>query len=217
MPRTNRNPSSGESEREKWLERGPRLRDRPWVLEEELFGSSSRIARQRELEALLADLVEEESKLTGMADELHRHAARIAGLKRQLEALIVSPTSLQPWSDSAGRVAGGGPTSGTSEPDYMLCRCEGFEVDSPTRRVGVVEGVRYHSRIDRPDVLEVRTGPFGRHLLLIPVDEVEQVLFEEGLVVLRSAPDLRHESFHELLARLRGRMHNGSPRPHQQL
>jgi hypothetical protein len=165
------------------------------------------------LDALEAALAEEESELTRLASQLHRQAARIAGLKQRLEALRESPRSLPPSSDSAAGEAGTGPSLiATVEPDYRLCRCEGFEVDSPTRRVGVVDGLRYHSRIDRPDLLEVRAGPFGRKLLLIPVEEVDQILFEEGRLILRSTPHLRHEHFPDLLSRLRGRRHDGSPR-----
>lgn len=101
-----------------------------------------------------------------------------------------------------------------AEPDYRLSRCEGFDVNSPTRRVGVVDGLRYLSRIDRPDVLEVRAGPFGRQLLLIPVEveEVDQILVEEGRLILRSTPRLPHQYFHEFLGRLRVRRNGGSAR-----
>jgi len=211
VPRAKSNPSSGESERE-WLGRRPASRRRRWALEEELFGPDSRIARQRLLEALEDDLDMEESELSRMAEQLQRQAARIAGLKRRLEALRESPRSLPPSSEFAAGVTGAGPSlRATVEPDYTLCRCEGFEVDSPTRRVGVVDGLRYHSRIDRPDVLAVRAGPFGRQLLLIPVEEVDQILFEEGRLILRSTPHLRHEYFLDLLSRLRDRRQNGSP------
>jgi hypothetical protein len=75
----------------------------------------------------------------------------------------------------------------TFDLDYRLCRCEGFRVDSPGGRVGVVEEVHFHSRIDRPDALAVRTGFLGRPLL-IPVDDVAEVSFREERVVLVRAP-----------------------------
>jgi hypothetical protein len=212
VPRAKSNPSSGESER-KWLGHGLASHRRPWALEEELFGPDSRIARQRVLDALEAALAEEESELTRMANHLHGQAVRIAGLKQRLEALRESQRSLPPSSESAAGDTGTGPRlRATAEPDYRLCRCEGFEVDSPTRRVGVVDGLRYQSRIDRPDLLEIRAGPFGRQILLIPVEEVDQILFEEGRLILRSTPHLRHDYFPDLLSRLRGRTHDGSPR-----
>lgn len=61
------------------------------------------------------------------------------------------------------------------EPDYRLARCEGFAVRAGSRLLGVVEGVRYHSRTDRPDVLEVRGGRFGQRLLLVPVSDIESI------------------------------------------
>jgi hypothetical protein len=77
--------------------------------------------------------------------------------------------------------------------DYRLCRCEGFRVDSPAGRVGVVREVHFRSRIDRPDALAVKTGFLGP-VLLIPVDDVAEVSLREERVVLLRGPqrnDLR--------------------------
>ena len=213
MSRVKHNLSSGESERETWLVRGPRARSRPWALEGQLFGPDSAIARQKALEALEADLAEEQSELARLSEELRRQASRIAGLNKELKALTESAVRSQPApSSDAGAEETEVSVRSTVKPDYKLCRCEGFEVDSPTSRVGVVDGLRYYSRIDRPDVLEVRAGPFGRQLLLIPVEDVEQILVDEGRLILRSTPSVRHEYFDQLLARLLGRRHNGSAR-----
>ena len=73
-------------------------------------------------------------------------------------------------------------------PGPSLARCEGFEVDSPEGVVGYVEGLRFESRIDEPDLLEVRGGRFGRELVLIPVEAVEEVSLEEERIVVRSVP-----------------------------
>jgi hypothetical protein len=211
VARAKRNPSSGESEREDWLRRGPYVRSRPWAFEEELFGPGSGIARHGALEAFEADLAAEQSELAHIAEELHRHASRIAGLKTRLAAPMGSPDRVRAEPGSAA-APGTGPSGTPAEPDYRLSRCEGFDVNSPTRRVGVVEGLRYLSRIDRPDVLEVRAGPFGRQLLLIPVEEVDQILVEEGRLILRSTPRMAHQYFYELLGRLRVRRNGGSAR-----
>lgn len=69
--------------------------------------------------------------------------------------------------------------------DYWLARCEGFQVVSPDGRAGIVEEVRYASRQDRPDILVVRSGLFGRRVLLIAVEEVEDILPREERVTLR--------------------------------
>ena len=75
----------------------------------------------------------------------------------------------------------------TFDLDYRLCRCEGFRVDSPGGRVGVVQEVHFRSRVDRPDVLAVRTGLLAP-LLLIPVEEVAEVSLGDERVVLLRAP-----------------------------
>ena len=86
------------------------------------------------------------------------------------------------------------------DDDYWLCRCEGFRVESPTGRVGVVAEVRFESRVDRPDELVVRGGPFGNRVTVIPVAEVADVLPRHERIVLR--PSGARER-HERLARLR--------------
>jgi uncharacterized coiled-coil protein SlyX len=211
VPRARERSSSGESERE-WLGSGALPRSRPWALEEELLGAGSSIARARLLERLEADLVEEESELARAAEQLQRQAARLAELRARLAAATRPARERPPAAESPGDAGGERATRRVAGGlDYRLCRCEGFEVETPTRRVGVVDGLRYHSRIDRPDALEVRAGPFGRQLLLIPVEEVDRVLFEEGRLILRSAPRMRHEHLLELLSRLRGRPRDGAP------
>jgi hypothetical protein len=79
----------------------------------------------------------------------------------------------------------------TATFDYWLCRCQGFRVDSPEGRVGFVEEARFRSRVDRPDALAVRAGRVGRHLLIVPVDEVADIVPREERIVLRSAPPLK--------------------------
>ena len=60
--------------------------------------------------------------------------------------------------------------------DYWLCRCEGFRVDSAEGRIGFVRELRFDSRQEGPDLLAVRAGLFGTRLLLVPVEEVEEIL-----------------------------------------
>src|SRR5262245_9681441 len=81
------------------------------------------------------------------------------------------------------------PGDAASNFDYWLRRCEGFRVDAPPQgRVGFVEEVRYASSCDRPDVVAIRAGLFGRLLLILPVAEVAQIIPEEELVVLQRSP-----------------------------
>jgi hypothetical protein len=68
--------------------------------------------------------------------------------------------------------------------DRWLSRCDQFAVYAGGRLLGTVDGIRYGSRADRPDLIEVRGGPFGRRLLVLSVDEVEAVLPDEQAVLV---------------------------------
>jgi hypothetical protein len=211
VPRAKRSPAEEDGRRDDWLGRRAPARARPWALEEQLFGPHSDPNQQRMIDALEADLANERWELGRLEDELQRRALRIAGLEERLSQL--RPTRDEwPGEQRATPAPTSLPSSGGGvERDYLLCRCEGFEVDSPGGRVGIVDGIRYLSRIDQPDVLEVRTGPFGRDLMLIPVGEVDHIQVAEGRLVLRSTPgettdadsDERHYYLHELFGRLR--------------
>jgi hypothetical protein len=85
---------------------------------------------------------------------------------------------------AGSRVPGGA----ASNFDSWLRRCEGFRVDSPQGRVGFVEEVRYASRVDRPDVIAVRAGRLGRLLLIVPVEEIAEILPREERIVLHRSP-----------------------------
>ena len=78
--------------------------------------------------------------------------------------------------------------------DYWLCRCEGFEVDGPTGRLGFVEAVRFGSRLDRPDELLVRAGVLGRRRLVVAVSDVQEVVpGQQRLVLSRSSQQGGHD------------------------
>ena len=86
------------------------------------------------------------------------------------------------------------------DQDYWLCRCEGFRVDAPNGRLGLVEAVRFGARLDRPDELLVRCGFLGNRTLVVPVSDVEEVVPRQQRLVLRCE---RGQGGHEQLARLR--------------
>jgi hypothetical protein len=75
--------------------------------------------------------------------------------------------------------------------DYWLSHSVGLGVDAPRGRLGVVEEVRFASRIDRPDLLVVRSGRFGRRRFIISVEDVEEVRPRAKRLRLRAAPPLR--------------------------
>ncbi len=101
------------------------------------------------------------------------------------------------------------PGGAASNFDHWLRRCEGFRVDSPQGRVGVVEEVRYASRFDRPDVIAVRAGRLGRLLLIVPVGEIAEILPNEERIVLRRSP---RPTATERLQDVRGRGRPGARR-----
>jgi hypothetical protein len=74
-----------------------------------------------------------------------------------------------------------------SDRNYWLSHCEQFTVYAGGDHFGVVEGMRFESRIDRPDLLEVRCGRLGRQLVLIPVDHVEVVEPDQNVIVLQAS------------------------------
>jgi hypothetical protein len=97
----------------------------------------------------------------------------------------------------------------TDDRDRWLSRCDQFAVYAGERLLGTVDGIRYESRADRPDAIEVRGGPFGRRLLVLPVDEVEAVLPDEQAVLVDeawsggTAGERLRNLFKQLLATLR--------------
>ena len=208
-----RTPSAAEGRREVWLGRGLPTRGRVWALEEQLLEVVSEKTRSRVLSVLSADLADERARLSRLEQELHEQAVRVARLEWRLNVLqdraaARSPENGGPAERATARLRSGRSALGR---DYWLCRCEGFWVDSPAGRIGLVEGVRFLSRIDQPDLLEVRAGLLGRQLLLIPSDQVEEIIFAEGRLVLRETPRLRGDHLHALLARLRKRRRPATP------
>jgi len=187
VPRAKRNPSGEDRRREDWLGYGTPVRA-PAV------GARRRAVRPfrsaPDARGARKDIAEEQSELARLEEELQRQLAALRN-SRSTRA-IPAEAMIEP--------------SLTTPPErgFALCRCEGFQVDTPTGKVGLVEGLRYQSRIDQPDALEVRAGWLGRKLFLIPVDEVDQIFVDEGRLVVRMQPALRHDVFHELIARLRG-------------
>jgi hypothetical protein len=87
---------------------------------------------------------------------------------------------------------------------YWLCRSEGFRVDTPEGRLGLVEAVMFRLRPDEPDALIVRAGVLGRRLVIVPIEDVADVLPRKERIVLGRVPDLGGGDFlTELRSRLR--------------
>jgi hypothetical protein len=74
------------------------------------------------------------------------------------------------------------------DEDYWLGHCEGFQVDGPDGRVGVVEHVVYRSRADRPDVVAVSSGVWRVHTAEVPVGDVVDVFPAQERLVIGHGP-----------------------------
>lgn len=93
---------------------------------------------------------------------------------------------------------------GASDFAYWLRRCEGFQVDSPHGRVGFVVELRFGSSLERPDAIAIRAGLLGRLLLIVPVEEIDEILPREERIVLRRSPrPTATERLRDLSRRLR--------------
>jgi hypothetical protein len=68
--------------------------------------------------------------------------------------------------------------------EYWLRRCEGFVVETRTRRIGRVDGIRYGKSQDEPEAIAVRTSRFGRNLRLVSVEDVERIDAEQRRIVV---------------------------------
>jgi hypothetical protein len=219
VSRRKRNSPEGDAGSDDWLRAETAALSRPWAYEELLFGSARDRAQARELSAVIRELENERGELAKLHRELDRHLAKIEGLEGRLEEL--SPPVEQHTSPSASSRALPRSQMTPTEPvdfpsavvqsAYSLARCEGFRVDSPTGPVGFVEGIRFVSWIDEPDLLEVRGGRFGRELLLIPIEAVAEVSQGEGRIVIRTAPDPSVDLLHEVGDRLRRALHFHQP------
>lgn len=86
---------------------------------------------------------------------------------------------------------------------YWLCRSEGFRVDSPDGRFGLVEAVMFRLRPDEPDALIVRAGVLGRRLVIVPIEDVEDVVPRRQRIVLRTVPETSNDFVSEVRGRLR--------------
>jgi hypothetical protein len=202
MGRSKRSTSRRAKQAERWLGTNESARSRRWAYEELLLGSNgggqaSEEGQSEELSALAADLAVDLADLKRLQNELYDQVVRIAGLEGRIQALrqgAPAPAEEEePTEEVRAALDLRSLPSDPALPKAMparpsLARCEGFDVHSPEGPVGYVEGLRFVSRIDEPDLLEVRGGRFGRELVLIPVEAVDEVSLEEERIVVRSVP-----------------------------
>jgi hypothetical protein len=206
-----------ETERtERWLGPEEARRSRRWAYEELLFNDESVAAANEALSSLAAGLADDLAELRRMQEQLLDQVVRIAELEGRVETLMQAGRS-HPNEPADHRAEESRVRSFPSDPmrsarglerGSALARCEGFRVDSPDGAVGFVEGLRFGSRIDQPDLLEVRGGRFGRQLLLIPIEAVDEISVPEERVLVRIATQPTDDPLHELVGRLRDALHH---------
>jgi hypothetical protein len=214
MGDSKRSSPQGADRAEQWLgpERG--ARPRPWAYRELLLGANDDGTEDRGLSSLAADLAVDLAELKRMQNELYDHVVRIARLEGRLQALMsaqhgeVIVRAAAPADEIRSLPSGPIRTHGSLEAGSSLARCEGFRVESPSGFVGFVEGLRFLTRIDEPDLLEVRGGRFGRELMLIPIEAVEEISLAEERLLIRTTPRLQDDYVHELVNRLRKALHH---------
>jgi hypothetical protein len=215
MGRSKRSTSRRADRAGHWLGSEQGGRERRWAYEELLFTLDEDGPRAGELDALAADLAVELAALKRMQSELYDQVVRVAGLEGRIEALrhiapeVDALQAEQPEGAAELRSLPSDPSLPRAVTSLSLARCEGFQVESRDGILGYVEGLRFVSRIDEPDLLEVRGGRFGRELVLIPVEAVEDVLVDEERLVVRALPAaLEDDHPHELVKVLRRALHH---------
>ena len=213
MARENRDSSRRSASQADWLGCEQPGRKRPWALEQQLFGTP--VSGSEELLRALAERLSRERLVLDQIDaDRQGQQRKVAELEGELKAIGETDRAKEPSAVPSN--LGDRPsqpvlmlrsTSRQPDRDYWLSRCEGFLVESPTGRgVGVVEGLRYGLRIDRPDLLEVGVGRLRRRVLLVPVDQVEHISNDDGLVILSRDPLTPRTLVHDLLARARAKL-----------
>jgi hypothetical protein len=74
------------------------------------------------------------------------------------------------------------------DTDYWLGHCQGYRVDSPSGRVGIVDDVLFRTDLLRPDTILIRSGLFGTHLTPVPIDDVVEIAPRTEQIMLRDRP-----------------------------
>jgi hypothetical protein len=213
MGRSKRSTSGRAEQTERWLGPDDGARSRPWAYEELLLGADG--ADAAELDALASDLALELAELKRMQNDLYDQVVHVAELEGRIQALRRVGPVRGDGANAAGEAVErpslpADPTFPRANPRIpSLARCEGFRVDSPHGVIGYVEGLRFVSRIDEPDLLEVRGSRFGRQLLLIPAEAIEEVLADEERLILRAIPAATQDEHpRELVNLLRRALHH---------
>ena len=64
-------------------------------------------------------------------------------------------------------------------------------METTTKRIGRVAGIRYGERSNEPAMLEVRAGILGRKLLLVRVEDISEIDPAANRIILRDQAQQR--------------------------
>jgi hypothetical protein len=158
-----------------WLGRAQLPRGRPWAYAQQLLGGPPGEAER------------DQSALAQLERQVQDQAQRIAELESKLALMIGAPQASPEEREAPRRTVAVRRHDGAGR-EYWLAHCEGFQVVSPTGAVGVVQSVRFGSRLDLPDEVEIRAGRLRPLELVVPIAEVEDVEPEKERIRLTSDP-----------------------------
>jgi hypothetical protein len=213
MARSEHSSPRGVERVEQWLGPGRMARSRRWAYSELLLDDRVE-PPDEQLSALQAELAADLAELRRLQNEVLDQVVRVAALEGRIQALLRAsgdaPAEQAHELHETTPLPSFPSSSGAGEPrDHaaLLARCEGFDVESPVGLVGFVEGLRFGSRIDTPDFLEVRGGRLGRELLLIPVEAVQDISYQEERVLVWGVSPTQTDISHELVDRVRKALH----------
>jgi membrane protein YdbS with pleckstrin-like domain len=51
--------------------------------------------------------------------------------------------------------------------------------------LGIVQELRFRSNAERPDSLAIRTGWLRRRLIVVPIEQVDEILPRQNRIILR--------------------------------
>ena len=166
-------------------------RERPWALAQQLFDETPERVDS------------EPPTLDEMERQLRDQARRIAELETKLALLPAGEACASLEQPRAPRRTVALRRQNGPDREFWLAHCEGFLVESPDGPVGVVETVRFGSRLDLPDEIEIRAGRIRAIELVVPIEQIEEIDADGELIRLGYDPRLArpHRRTHTLLPR----------------
>jgi hypothetical protein len=70
--------------------------------------------------------------------------------------------------------------------EMLLAQCEGYSVETPSRKLGIVDAVLFGDDTVQPSALSVRSGRFARGVRIIDAADVEGIDDRARRIAVRS-------------------------------